>query len=366
MPVTRGRRERRRPRRACLLALAALVGVASCSGSPRPGESTAPPATVAPAPPGTPWPSGSPAWPARPVDDCSRRGGHELPVRSAAQLRRALRTARPGQRIRLADGVYAGGFVTRRSGRPDRRLALCGSRRAVLRGPSNQNGYVLHLDGASYWTLSGFTVTRGLKGVVVDHGARNLLTGLALRGIGQEAIHLRAFSSDNLLLGNRISQTGRKTGIYGEGVYVGSAVEHWCRYTGCRPDASDHNYVVGNQIGPGVTAESVDVKEGTSGGVVAGNHFDGRGMSSADSWMDVKGNRWRIEDNDGSGAPRDGFQVHVKAPGWGRGNVFAANTAQLPVGGYAVRVGDRAAGTVVRCDNRVAAGARGVANVPCA
>ncbi|HEV2895648.1 MAG TPA: hypothetical protein VG411_18005, partial [Actinomycetota bacterium] len=117
---------------------------------------------------------------------------------------------------------------------------------------------------------------------------------------------------------------------------------------------------------PEVTAESVDLKEGTSAGLVSGNTFSGRNMTGADSWVDVKGNAWKVQRNRGSLSPRDGFQVHVEASGWGRGNEITGNSGDLGADGeYGVRVDDDAAGTVVGCDNRIGGAAKGLANIPC-
>jgi hypothetical protein len=152
---------------------------------------------------------------------------------------------------------------------------------------------------------------------MADRASDNVLQGLAVHHVGHEAIHLRAFSSDNLVRGNLVDHTGLRRPEFGEGVYVGSAQGNWCRHSGCRPDRSDGNRILGNRIGPDVTAESVDLKEGTSGGLVAGNTFLGGEMTGADSWVDVKGNAWRVQANLGRLTPRDGFQVHVEAPGCG-------------------------------------------------
>jgi hypothetical protein len=127
---------------------------------------------------------------------------------------------------------------------------------------------VLHLDGASHWTLSGFSVTGGQKGVVTDRASFNRLHRLAVHDIGQEGVHFRTLSTDNVLQDSEIDHTGKRKGRYGEGVYVGSAHSNWCRYSDCRPDASDRNQIIGNRIGPNTAAESVDVKEGTTGGVL--------------------------------------------------------------------------------------------------
>ena len=104
--------------------------------------------------------SASPAWPST------------VSVGTARELQRALDRAVRGQRIRLADGVYQGEFVLRRSGTASKRIALCGSRKAVLRGDTLKEGYVLHLDGADHWTLSGFSVTNGEKGIMADRASR--------------------------------------------------------------------------------------------------------------------------------------------------------------------------------------------------
>jgi Right handed beta helix region len=304
---------------------------------------------------------------AAPGNECQDGGGAKtVDVSTARALQRALDNATKGQRIRLADGVYQGEFVVRRSGTASRRIALCGSRRAELRGDTLKEGYVLHLDGADHWTLSGFTVTNGEKGIMADRAAHNIVQGVAVHHIGHEAIHLRTFSTDNLVQGNDVHHTGLRKAKYGEGVYVGSAHSNWCQHSGCKPDRSDRNRILGNRIGPDVAAESVDLKEGTSSGLVSGNDFIGRNMTGADSWVDVKGNAWTVMDNRGSLSPQDGFQVHVEAPGWGRDNVIAGNSGDLGADGeYGVRVDNDARGTRVGCDNQVSGAGKGLSNIPC-
>ena len=296
---------------------------------------------------------------------CQAGAAGTVEVQSAAELSRALAAATPGQVVRLADGVYRGAFTISRSGRSDGRIVLCGSRRAVLSGASTGKGYGLHLRAASYWTLSGFTVTNAQKGVVLDRSSSNLLRGLAVHHVGREGVHFRTASTDNVLDQSEVWETGLVNARTGEGVYVGSALSNWCEYSGCQPDRSDRNQIVGNRIGPGVRAESVDLKEGTTGGVVRGNTFVGTGMTAADSWVDVKGNRWTVAGNKGSATPKDGFQVHVIRSGWGDGNVFSGNVADLGGGEYGFRIDKNARGTVVACDNVVSGASKGRSNVGC-
>jgi hypothetical protein len=294
-------------------------------------------------------------------------GGDVVDVANADGLRQALDGARPGQVIRLSDGRYEGHFVATAQAEAGNPIRLCGTRNAVLDGGDISGGYTLHLDGASYWHVLGLTVTGGQKGVMVDSGVGNRIEGLLVTSMGDEAIHLRRTSTGNVVIGNTVRDTGRRKPKFGEGIYIGSAKGNWCRLTHCEPDRSDNNVVEGNDIA-GTTAEAVDIKEGTSDGVLRGNVFDGSGMVKADSWVDVKGNSWSIEGNTGRSSPQDGFQVHQVLDGWGLHTVFSGNTAVLDAPGYAIHVaGPRALqdSTTVSCDN-VTEGARsGMSNVAC-
>jgi hypothetical protein len=224
----------------------------------------------------------------------------------------------------------------------------------------------VHLDGASWWKLVGFTVQDAQKGVVTDHATHDLLSGLFVHGIGDEAIHLRAFSTDDVIDGVVVRDTGHVTGKFGEGIYVGSAHSNWCRYSGCAPDASDRDVIQNSDVGQ-TTAENIDVKEGTTGGVLAGNQLSGVGMneSAATAWVNVKGNGWAITGNVGTRSVGDGFQVHQASPGWGVNNVFRGNHAAVDGPGYGIYVQSRSLRTVVACDNTESGAASGLSNVSC-
>jgi hypothetical protein len=289
-------------------------------------------------------------------------GGHT--VRDAAGLRSALETAAPGDVIRMADGLYPGAFTITNSGTRGAPIFLCGSRNAVLDG-EDEATYVLHVNGADWWRLLGFTVRDGRKGVVTDRAHHDVLSGLLVTGTGDEAIHLRTFSSDNRVVGNTVRDTGHRQPRYGEGIYVGSAHNNWCRYTDCRPDRSDRNAVVGNDIAD-TTSESIDVKEGTTGGVIVGNRLSGAGMTDADSWIEVKGNGWLVTRNRGRESPGDGIQAHVVYKGWGRRNVFRANRLVVNGPGYGIYIHkEERSENVVRCDNVVVGARDGLSNIPC-
>lgn len=316
-----------------------------------------------PATPATPVAPGSlpPPLPSSPSRAACPPGAPT--VRDASGLRAALAAARPGTVIRMADGTYPGGFRITASGTRTAPIFLCGSRAAVLDDGGDTN-YVLHVDRASWWQLEGFTVRNGKKGVMAD-GARDIvLSGLFVVATGDEAVHLRAFSTDNLVTGVTVRDTGRRSEKFGEGIYVGSVHSNWCDHSDCELDASDRNSVVGNDVA-GTTAESIDVKEGTTGGLISGNTLSGEGMTAADFWIDLKGNGWTVERNTGDRSSQDGIQTHVVADGWGRRNVIRANRLVVDGPGYGVYVHKRRAGNVVGCDNVVVNAEQGFSSVPC-
>lgn len=176
--------------------------------------------------------------------------GDAVTVRDTAELVAALSVARPGTRIQLADGVYSAknSFTVSTACTAADPCALRGSRAAVLDGDGISGHYGLHLIGASHWTLEGFTVANASKGIMLDGSSRNVIDGVEVRDIGDEAIHLRGFSSDNVVRDNLVRDTGKRVPGYGEGIYVGSAKSNWDRYSGGQPDASDRNVVTGNTI----------------------------------------------------------------------------------------------------------------------
>ncbi|RYZ00171.1 MAG: coagulation factor 5/8 type domain-containing protein [Chitinophagaceae bacterium] len=300
-----------------------------------------------------------------------------VPVYSADGLKAALLDARPGDEIVLANGVYGGRFVVpaTQAGSAEHPIVLRGGRGAILDAGSTQTGYVLHLQ-ADHWFVRGITVRNGLKGIMGDGVRHNVIDSVLLDGLGEEGIHLRKFSTHNTIQRSEIRNTGLKTADYGEGIYIGSAKTNWATYTGGAPDRSDSNRIVGNVIGPGVAAECIDIKEGTTGGLVQGNRFDATGIqgaNAADSWIDVKGNYWLITGNTGSNPAGsrllDGYQVHVALDGWGNYNEFKGNTSAVNAAGFGFLVkltssNGTAVGNKVYADNVVTGAASGASNIP--
>lgn len=297
--------------------------------------------------------------------------GAVVSVSTAPELSTALGAARPGETIVLRDGTYQGNFTLRSSGTATAPIRVTGGRGAILDGGMVSSGYVLHLDNANYVQIDGITVMNGQKAVVLDQSSHVTLQNLDLHRTGEELVLLRNYSRDNLVAHNDIHDSGRVSPGYGEGVYIGLSRSNWSTTqsrTSGQPDTSDRNSVVDNHIYD-TSAENVDVKEGTTGGLISGNLMDSSALSGAnyaDSWVDVAGNGYTVANNSGVNNGRvlvDGYQTHIQATGWATGNVFKGNSSAVNGSGYAVNVQTPSSGNVVYLSNTYSAAQRGLTNI---
>lgn len=321
---------------------------------------------------------------------------------SAAELASALAAVNPGETIQLAPGSYVGAFVATRKGTASQPITLTGPATAILQNDkSTGKNYGLYLNTADYWVLDGFTVANSQKGIVTDQSNFNVLKNLSVHDVEDEAVHFRQFSSDNTIQNSTIFNTGLVQPNYGEGVYLGSAKSNWATYTGNAntPDTSNRNKVLNNKIGPNVAAEGIDVKEGSSGGLIQGNTFDTTGISgqnSGDSAIDMKGDNYVVKGNTLTNTPagptnctattgwdnknclKDGFQSHLNTVNgitYGYNNTFSNNSFNLNTtvgtanyyaipggGGYGINIQSGSTGTIVCSDNTVTNAPVGLTN----
>ncbi len=256
-------------------------------------------------------------------------------VSSALELKLALAQATPGMRIELAPGTYYGNFTINSSGLAERPIVLSGNVDAVLDGMTIASGAGLTLH-ANHWRIEHVRVRNAKKGVVLDGASDNVLFDVQVDSVGEEGIRLRRFSANNRISGCAIARTGLLRPGYGEGVYIGTAISQWQQETDGQPDRSDRNQIDRCTFGPGITAENIDVKEGTSQGVLSRNVFDASAISGenyADSVVDLKGNAYVLSENRMAAAAPNPLgidvQVHHKQGGWGYRNVFVNNQLRL-------------------------------------
>jgi hypothetical protein len=282
------------------------------------------------------------------------------------QLQSALGAAKAGTVIKMKAGKYSvpWGMAISAKGTARKPVWICGPRSAVLSGPGVTGNGGFRVDGASYLRIAGMTVRNSQKGISVMRSNHVAVADTLVEHIGQEAIHLKNNTTDSVVVGNTIRDTGLQTSTYGEGVYVGTAKGNWCKYNGCKADASNRNAVVSNTISR-TSSEPIDLKEGAVDGTVWGNKLDGGKMKVGESLISVQTNNWVVAHNSGANTRKDGIQVWRAYDVWGRNNTLYANKFGSGVPGYGVRLAYVNIGNVVGCDTYVPSSADGISNKSC-
>ncbi|KAG7671327.1 hypothetical protein Ndes2526B_g02180 [Nannochloris sp. 'desiccata'] len=252
-------------------------------------------------------------------------------VSNTNELDRAIRASKAGDLIMMASGSYSsvirgGGYrhlwFENKKGTKKRPITLCGPRSAILDGKDDKNNYVLRIYKSSYINIAGITVQNGLKGIIMQTVDHCKIDSCMVRNFAKEAVHIQYNSHFNIIIRNTILNTGRKSPGNGEGVYLGSDNQRG-------KDPNTRNHILYNTIGPGVTAEMIDIKEYSSDAIIKGNILDGRdlcGCKYAFSLISVKGNNYQILGNIGKNAKEHMFKVAVtNNRNQGKNNYFSSN-----------------------------------------
>ncbi|MHA7055794.1 cellulase family glycosylhydrolase [Aquimarina sp. M1] len=274
-------------------------------------------------------------------------------------IRNAMRNAQPGDEIIVAPGTYTapdkfnfGNKATRfgsdKNGTASKPITLRAqnpSNPPILKGTNgNYDGYVMFILG-DYWILKDLILEEGSKGLVLDNANNGIIENVVVRELGEEGIHLRDGSSNNLVKNCRVYNVGIKRPGIGEGLYVGSDKgQH--ESSGQAGDIFDNKYnprcdnntIEGCIVGPNVTAEGVDVKEGTKNTIIRNCTFSAEGLSgenSADAFIDLKGAYGFVYNNtfnrDGSNILNAGVDFLDRGTGFNTGfrNAIFDNTFNL-------------------------------------
>ncbi|WP_299604102.1 cellulase family glycosylhydrolase [uncultured Aquimarina sp.] len=263
-------------------------------------------------------------------------------------IRNAMQNAQPGDEIIIASGTYEapdkiniGGRATRyasdRNGTQSNPIIMRAqnpSNPPILKGENGKyDGYVLHMLG-DYWEIKNIIFEEGSKGIVFDNANHGLLENVTVRELGEEGIHLRDGSSFNLVKDCRVYNVGIKKPGIGEGLYVGSDKGQHDQYE----RECNNNTIDGCIVGPNVTAEGVDVKEGTKNTIIRNCTFSAQGLSgenSADAFIDLKGAYGFVYNNtfniDGSNILNAGVDFLDRGTGFNTGyrNAIFNNTFNL-------------------------------------
>ena len=254
----------------------------------------------------------------------------QVPVTTSIGLMDATKAAVAGDTILVAPGTYTGS--TSGSGDPGNLpngrgyfwigndgtaahpivvVAQDPANMPVLQGTTVSTGYVFHVTG-DHVVLKSLKLTTGDKAVMFDNASFGILEDCEAYNSGMELVHVRDSSSHVVISRNKIYNSGNGgNGSLGEGLYIGTDQARWGAAD--VPQSSwgslavsegyggfdwrvDSTLVTCNYFSGSISAELIDIKEGTQYTMVKGNVFIGDSIamkagaaSENDSYIDQKG-----------------------------------------------------------------------------
>jgi hypothetical protein len=190
---------------------------------------------------------------------------------------------------------------------------------SILRGSSIDSGYVIHVTG-NHVVLKNLTIHTADKGVVFDNSSHSILEDCQIYNSGAELVHVRDSSCNVTISRNQLYSSGNGgRGSIGEGIYVGTDQARWGADDVPQSQWGDkaisegyggydwrvHNTrVLCNYLSGGISAECLDIKEGTRNTLVENNMLvgDSIGLKPGakyydDSFIDQKGVEGTFIDN---------------------------------------------------------------------
>jgi len=261
-----------------------------------------------------------------------------ITVSDVSGLQNAMAQAVAGDTILVAPGIYVGNASTSgdpgnlptgiglfwigNNGTADHPIVVAAedpAQKPVLEGVNINDDYVVHITG-DYVVLKNLIITFAGKGVVFDNANHGVLEDCEIHNSGAELVHIRDGSSNVTISRNKIYNSGNGgRGSIGEGLYVGTDQARWgaddvdsslwgdkARTEGYGGyDWRVHGtQVLCNYFSGSISAELMDIKEGTQNTTVTNNMLVGDSVgkkagaaSYDDSFIDQKGITGSFYDN---------------------------------------------------------------------
>lgn len=190
----------------------------------------------------------------------SNTSGGRSPESPINTVEAALEVAQPGDTIYLAPGTYPPIKIQDQDGLtlapwPDREGEV------VVSDQSYERTAAVLIERSDNLVIDDLRLEKSLWGVMVRSSSRVEILNLTISDIGQEGVHIKDNSSEVVIFGNTISETGKRPGgsgefgyaRFGEGVYVGTGGED------SSADRTNGVTIEGNEIFA-TTAEAIDIK----------------------------------------------------------------------------------------------------------
>jgi hypothetical protein len=314
-------------------------------------------------------------------------------VYNYTDLNHYCRNATAGDTITLAPNtIFDGNLIISGTngegikGTPDNYIRILGDNTSTIKGAAGiDTSYAIKIINSSYIYFgivntnlqygNGFNLTLANKGFYADNCNNITVQNLNIYNIGNEGIHFLNRSSNCNIYNNVVFQTGMGTDPdskgYGEGIYIGSASNKW--EDNYIDDTNNINIFNNNLFD--TYAECIDIKEGTHDGLIKGNTFGGKNLNNynyADSWVNVKGTKWKICNNEGTityanGSGMQTQYIETKYPSINSGsyNIFCGNILNCYCDSYAIYINtNNTIGNIVYSNNIASNANNGLTNIP--
>ncbi|MFI5163960.1 MAG: right-handed parallel beta-helix repeat-containing protein [Bacteroidia bacterium] len=262
-----------------------------------------------------------------------------------ATLQYAADKTKPGDSVIVISGNYVGfvmGWNGYQSGTPSKRITFKAQPGATITSKNGSTADGINLEGASYITLDGFTVTNAGASItragircVVDTGvivSNNVIDGMGTWGI------LTGFSESIIIEKNKCSHSGSQHGIY----FGNSADNAIIRYNTCFSNAGCgiHMNSDASQGGDGIIKNAL-----VEGNILYDNGSPGGGAAiNMDGIQNSKVINNLLYNNHASGITAfqtDGLEAS-------KNNLFYNNTVVMPSDGrWAIQITDGSTGNSV-------------------
>ncbi len=246
-----------------------------------------------------------------------------------ATLQYAANLAKPGDSIMVRSGTYVGfvmGWDGYQSGTVSKRIVFKAESGATITSKNNKTADGINLEGASYITIDGFTITN-TGGSITRAGIRCVQdTGVIVRnntidGMGTWGI-LTGFSENIIIENNKSSHAGSQHGIY-----FGNSADH---------PVIRNNICFGNGgCGIHMNADSVQGGDGiitdalVEGNIIYDNGLLGGAAINMDGIQNSKVINNLLYNNHAGGISV--FQIDGRQPS--KNNLFYNNTVIMPANG---------------------------------
>jgi len=295
--------------RALVVALAATLGLTSCSGAQSLGKFNLPPVSI--------YNGGRVIFVSPEGSDDNSGLSSKAPLK---HIQKALEMAQPGDTVVLLPGEYRENIKTVRSGTWEKPITILGSPGAVIYGSDKPRGKVievrhshiqlLHLNVNGHFLNCQGKECYHDKLIYVHGEPGELLEGVRILSVDLknalgECLRLK-YIKDSEVGWSSIAHCGLRDYRFnrgkqnGEGIYVGTAPEQ----SKGRPDTTKNIYIHHNTIAT-YGAECVDVKENSTN-IFIQNNLCIKTYQKTSGGISVRGNESVIEgnivaDNKGSG-----------------------------------------------------------------